>query len=1032
MDISGSSPEIDWQARLQEAGQLLDKGALAEAEIAYHAIATTSPKNVQAHLGQGKCARRKGEHQAALAHFETAVSLDPSDPWARLEVATALRAVGQLDNAENAYHEVIALARDNVQAWLGLGQCARERGDVRTSLAHFQAGILAAPADPWPLVELAITYRQLCQTAAAEAGFQQALAIMPENIQALLGLGHCARARGDIRTALSHFEAASIIAPADPWPRLEVAECQRELGLFDAAKAGFATVLTMMPENVQAHLGLGHCANACGDNRAALTHFEAADRTAPDNPWPRLYVAAAQRELGEVDAAMDGFQHVLTMDPGNVQAHLGLGHCAKARGELTAALTHFDAAKAAEMTNPWPRLEMAATQRDLGQLDSAEASFREVLELSPGNVHAYLGLGHCARLRGDRALALAHFKAAAEAKPDIPSPWLEIATEQRDQGEIDLAAQTARAVLAKHPGDMHALLSIAFTERAATRHEAALEAFQHAHAAYPLNADILVEMALEARTLGHQEHCDSLLAQALNLNPKNIQALLRQAEQALMAADIERALTLYRGAAAVQPGEVEFHIGVAEALAAMGQPEDALSNLAALQAARGPLPRIITTRLRLLRRSGLYHEALSLAREAVLTAPHHFYLWLEQFESEMLVGSDSNIAACLAHSPANSRAERGLLRRCMGNFAESQWQLADALVHYEAAAALLPEDGGLSHDLARVSLLRLDTVAAQAHLRHFRARTAVVTRLQKKSQNISQTHLGQIIDDYTLDAPLLHELAALSQQPPQISEAGYTAAVLANPDSTAAAVSLMLAWRLSGTFTRAVGLAGAAIPRAIVQFWDSETPPEDISVLRESWHAHNPGYSRELFNDATAQAFLASTYPPAVLLAYRRVFEPAQKADIFRLAYLAARGGVYVDADDRCLAPLESILPADAALVCYQEDHGTLGNNFIAAVPGHPVLQLAMALAVDAINRGDTDNVWLATGPALLTRAAAQILAENFDPEAKGLLPGVFVLHRRDLFRAVAIHCSAGYKVTQRHWGNSSFSRGRQKKWVEN
>ena len=31
------------------------------------------------------------------------------------------------------------------------------------------------------------------------------------------------------------------------------------------------------------------------------------------------------------------------------------------------------------------------------------------------------------------------------------------------------------------------------------------------------------------------------------------------------------------------------------------------------------------------------------------------------------------------------------------------------------------------------------------------------------------------------------------------------------------------------------------------------------------------------------------------------------KADIFRLALLFARGGYYVDADDRCLVPISSI-----------------------------------------------------------------------------------------------------------------------------
>jgi len=35
----------------------------------------------------------------------------------------------------------------------------------------------------------------------------------------------------------------------------------------------------------------------------------------------------------------------------------------------------------------------------------------------------------------------------------------------------------------------------------------------------------------------------------------------------------------------------------------------------------------------------------------------------------------------------------------------------------------------------------------------------------------------------------------------------------------------------------------------------------------------------------------------------------------------------------------------------------------------------------------------------------------------------VVVLDRSELYRAVAVHCSAAYKQTARHWSNTVFSR---------
>ena len=112
-----------------------------------------------------------------------------------------------------------------------------------------------------------------------------------------------------------------------------------------------------------------------------------------------------------------------------------------------------------------------------------------------------------------------------------------------------------------------------------------------------------------------------------------------------------------------------------------------------------------------------------------------------------------------------------------------------------------------------------------------------------------------------------------------------------------------------------------------------------------------------------------------MLSAYRHAREPAQRADLFRLAWLFAEGGWYADADDRCIAPLERIAPPGAALVVYQEEYGTIGNNVVGATPGEPVIGAALALAVATLNRGDADIVWFSTGPGLMTRALAQDLA---------------------------------------------------------
>lgn len=142
------------------------------------------------------------------------------------------------------------------------------------------------------------------------------------------------------------------------------------------------------------------------------------------------------------------------------------------------------------------------------------------------------------------------------------------------------------------------------------------------------------------------------------------------------------------------------------------------------------------------------------------------------------------------------------------------------------------------------------------------------------------------------------------------------------------------------------------------------------------------------------------------------------KADVFRLAYLARAGGFYIDADDRCLAPLSAIDRGSADLLLYQEEYlGSTGNNFIGVRPGHPVIVSALEAAVTAVNRGNSDILWLSTGPGVLTRQVAAYLAS--DLEAR--LEKVLILRSHELESSVAVWALASYKHTQKHWSRTTF-----------
>lgn len=695
---------------------------------------------------------------------------------------------------------------------------------------------------------------------------------------------------------------------------------------------------------------------------------------------------------------------------------IGAGKRARQLGNHEDALRYFRLAIETAPTLPGPKLEAATEMRELGRLDEAEAMAHEAVALAPGNVHAYNSLAFCARKRGQREQALKWFQAAIEAASTLPGPKLDAATEMRELGEFDAAREMIGRVLADGGRTPYALIMLGLIERAANQRKAALAAFTAAHETDRRHAGALVEMAIEYRQLGQQSECDQCLDLALECDPRNIQALSRRAEQALMADKAEQALQLYSEASTDQPECTEFLFGQAAALARLGRIRDALGVLRRIEEARGPSAFLRIRQISLLRQLGQYYDALRLAREATAKEPFAFWLWAERVQTEMFVGRDEDVEASLAAMQPSTPQERAHFERFKGLWAESRWQLAEAIGHYENAAGILTQEPMIQHLLTRSKIMAMDLEGARYNLRRARDLQAPVLKLRGESPNTSQTEFGQLLNEFTLDFELCKKLMELRSLPAVQRVAELPALVRSNPDNTASAINLLVSLRQSGALTTAPLGEGRSIPRIITQFWDEAVIPEGIGELTATWRSQNPDHDYQIFDDSRALAWLEAQYPKPVSLAYWRSREAAQKSDIFRLAWLARQGGIYADADDRCLRPLETILPAGAKLVLSQEVLGTAGNNFIAVVPGHPVIELALRLAVNAVNRGDNDGVWYSTGPALLTRALAQVLTASGTVN----MDGTAILDLRGLFRAVAIGCAAPYKATNRHWSRAT------------
>ncbi len=198
----------------------------------------------------------------------------------------------------------------------------------------------------------------------------------------------------------------------------------------------------------------------------------------------------------------------------------------------------------------------------------------------------------------------------------------------------------------------------------------------------------------------------------------------------------------------------------------------------------------------------------------------------------------------------------------------------------------------------------------------------------------------------------------------------------------------------------------AQTPRRFVQFWDNLGGlPGDVRECMESWkELKEQGYEFLLFDERLARDFIWKKFGSRYKKAYDMCYHPAMQSDYFRLCYILAEGGCYVDADDVYHGAEVGHLFDGGQLkvqpLCYDIttdrmvppsifiEPGANGENWIfyfnnnPLIAGHdnPILKMALASATLSLERdrdGQLPDIQSTTGPGNLTKSIYDAASEN-------------------------------------------------------
>ncbi len=206
-----------------------------------------------------------------------------------------------------------------------------------------------------------------------------------------------------------------------------------------------------------------------------------------------------------------------------------------------------------------------------------------------------------------------------------------------------------------------------------------------------------------------------------------------------------------------------------------------------------------------------------------------------------------------------------------------------------------------------------------------------------------------------------------------------------------------------------------AMVRNVFQYWDKTEPPPAIRDTMNIWSTCD-GWDYARYDRKQALDWIRSTYGIKYARALRLTRQPAEQSDFLRLCLLEAKGGLYVDADDKLVGSPDRLLKGTKGAVVFVEEFGAVCNNVIYAPPHHPLITIARTMAFRALIGRDNDSVWAKTGPGMFTRATARFLMrKDHHPDFD-----ITLLSVGDLKKEVYTHLKMPHKMTAEYWNSKT------------
>jgi len=312
---------------------------------------------------QSNFARRDKEWDRVLAspqaapadltwEYRAALSLAPEDWVLRANFGRLLEAAGDKAAAAEQWSQVAERLPDEPEAHFHLGNLSYDLGAYLQSEQEFRRVMALTPNSIEALSGLGLTLAALGQTNAALGEFETALRLDPAATGVRVNRAVLLAQKGNLPAAISEYESVLRLDTNNIAARINLARILLQQGKIGDAIALYTQAIQIKPDNAIAQFDLGNALSAQGNHAEALVHYAAAVAAQPGFADAQFNLALEQSRFGKISEALPHFVQAARLRPADPEVRFNYGVALAKLRRFDEAIQEFQATLKLQPTYP--------------------------------------------------------------------------------------------------------------------------------------------------------------------------------------------------------------------------------------------------------------------------------------------------------------------------------------------------------------------------------------------------------------------------------------------------------------------------------------------------------------------------------------------------------------------------------------------------------------------------------------------------------------------------------------------------------